>query len=197
MTRHDECAVISICSAHTATMCREFLRRSQQRDKLGSGTETDAEKRQPLPSAAAIRPLLLKASALLSNVRQYHYEHCVLVGTGSCPRACTGSCLLPDRYVLRKQRSWWHCWQPCMLPWHQRKHLLVVNSARTKPLPRQVAWWLMKLTVCEGKSWAPETASAAIGLIADGWGCCTESIYHDVVICCSALLGVYSSSVAI
>ena len=50
-------------------LCREFLEQGEERDKLGEGQQAHSAKGQPLPSAASIRPLLLKASALLANVK--------------------------------------------------------------------------------------------------------------------------------
>lgn len=126
-TRPGMVIVINLFSS-TATMCREFLRKSRQRDKVEPNTETDAPKEQPLPSAASIRPLLLKASALLASVRPCPHKQCVLVGTKVLPRCVQWQFLYAAR--LGKQRSWWHGLQPCMLPWHQGEHLLVVKSAR-------------------------------------------------------------------
>ncbi|KAL3157526.1 hypothetical protein ABBQ32_011986 [Trebouxia sp. C0010 RCD-2024] len=46
---------------------REFLEHGEERDKLEEKQQMHSSKGQPLPSAASIRPLLLKASALLAN----------------------------------------------------------------------------------------------------------------------------------
>ena len=130
VTRY-ECAVSSICSAQTATMCREFLSKSRQRDPIGPSTETDAPKQQPLLSAAAIRPLLLKASALLANVRPYHCKQCVQVEIRSYLGACSSNNTKASMSWLSRGADDVACGLVC---WHQRKHLLVVKSARAKPL---------------------------------------------------------------
>ena len=47
----------------------EFLREGLETDNLKASKQAESSKQQPLPSAASIRPLLMKASALLANVR--------------------------------------------------------------------------------------------------------------------------------
>lgn len=49
-------------------VCREFLTQSELRNEVEVRQPAHSPKEQPLPSAASIRPLLMKASALLANV---------------------------------------------------------------------------------------------------------------------------------